>query len=139
MKFLLTALLVGSSLTAFAQSARVGTLENVQGVVSLSSNGVVSSVKGNTSLSNGNVVLNSDNGSSFVRMDNGCSVALKANQFLTINSEDTCSALLASVKTVGAPVVAVGADSASPLLIAGGVIGGAAIIYNVTKNKASGS
>ena len=139
MKFLLAALLVGSSLTAFAQSARVGTLENVQGVVSLSSNGVVSSVKGDTSLSDGNVVLNSDNGSSFVHMDNGCSVALKANQFLTINSKDTCSALLASVKTVGAPVVAVGADSASPLLIAGGVIGGAAIIYNVTKNKASGS
>ncbi len=139
MKFLITALLVGSCFTAFAQSARVGTLENVQGVVSLSSNGVVSSVKGNTSLSDGNVVLNSDTGSSFVHMDNGCSVALKANQFLTINSKDTCSALLASVKTVGAPVVAVGADSASPLLIAAGVIGGAVLIRNVTKDKSSGS
>ena len=139
MKFLITVLLVGSSLTAFAQSARVGTLENVQGVVSLSSNGVVSSVKGDTDLSDGNVVLNSDTGSSFVHMDNGCSVALKANQFLTINSKDTCSALLASVKTVGAPVVAGGAPTVNPFLIAGGVVAGAVLIRNATKDKASGS
>lgn len=139
MKFLLTALLVGSSFTALAQSARVGTLESVQGVVSLSANGVVSGVKGDTGLSDGNVVLNSDTGSSFVRMDNGCSVALKANQFLTINSKDTCSALLASVKTVGAPMVAGGAPTVNPFLIAGGVVAGAVLIRNVTKDKASGS
>lgn len=139
MKFLLTALLVGSSFTAFAQSGSVGALESVQGVVSVSANGVVSSVTGNTSLSNGNVVLNSGNGSSFIRLANGCTVALKPNQFVTINSAASCSDLLASVKTVGAPVVAGGAPTMAPFLIAAGVVGGAVIINNVTKNKASGS
>jgi hypothetical protein len=137
MKFLLTALLVGSSVAAFAQS--VGTLENVQGVVSVSSNGVVTNATGNTSLSNGSVVLNSGNGSSFIRLANGCTVQLNAGQFVTINSAASCSDLLASVKTVGLPVVAGGAPAVSPFLVAGGVIVGGAIIVNATKNKASGS
>ena len=139
MKFLLTALLVGSSFTAFAQSPIVGTLESVQGVVSVSSNGTVTSVAANTSLSNGNVVLNSATGSSMVRFNNGCTIDLKANQVFTVNSEASCAALLASVRTVGAPVVAGGSSSVSPFLIAGGVIGAAVVIRNVTKDKASGS
>jgi hypothetical protein len=139
MKFLLTALLVASSAAAFAQSSSVGMLENIKGVVSVSSNGAVTSVTANTSLSNGNVVLNSGTGSSMVRFNSGCTVDLKANQVFTVNSEATCAALLASVKTVGAPAVAGGTSTLSPFLIAGGVIGGAVLIRNVTKNKASGS
>ena len=143
MKFLLTALLVGSSVAAFAQSSSVGMLENIQGVVSVSANGAVNSVTANTSLSNGNVVLNSGTGSSMVRFNNGCTIDLKANQVFTVNSEATCAALLASVKTVGAPVVqaggAGGLGGASPFLIAGGVVGGAILIKNVTKSRASGS
>lgn len=137
MKFLVTALLLGSSFAAMAQS--VGTLENVQGVVSVSNNGVVSSVTGNTSLANGNVVLNSGTGSSFVRLANGCTFALQANQFVTVNSAASCADLIASVKTVGAPIVAGGSPIAAPFLIAGGVIGGAVVLRNLTKSKASGS
>jgi hypothetical protein len=136
MKFLVTALLIGSSFAAMAQS--VGTLENVQGVVSVSNNGVVSSVTGNTSLSNGSVVLNSGTGSSFVRLANGCTIALKPNQFVTIDSAATCADLTASVKTVGAPVVAGGSPTPAPFLV-GGALLTTAIIYKSNKNKASGS
>jgi hypothetical protein len=136
MKFLVTALLIGSSFAAMAQS--VGTLENVQGVVSVSNNGVVSSVAGNTSLSNGSVILNSGTGSSFVRLANGCTIALKPNQFVTINSAATCADLTASVKTVGAAVVAGGSPTPAPFLVGGALLTGA-IIYNANKNKASGS
>jgi hypothetical protein len=138
MKILTTALLLAASFAATAQSSSVGTLEKIQGVVSVSANGTVSSVTANTSLSDGNVVLNSGTGSSVVRFNNGCTIDLKANQVFTVKSDETCAALLASVKTVGAPQVVVG-NSVNPLLVAGGVIGGALIIKNVTKDKASGS
>lgn len=138
MKLLTTAFLIASSFAAIAQSGSVGTLENIQGVVSVSANGTVSSVTVNTSLSNGSVVLNSGTGSSVVRLNNGCTIELKANQVFTVNSGETCAALLASVKTVGAAPIVVG-NSVNPLVVAGGVIGGALIIRNVTKDKASGS
>jgi hypothetical protein len=137
MKFLISALLISSSFTAMAQT--VGTLENVQGVVSVSNNGVVSSVTGNTSLSNGSVVLNSGSGSSFIRLANGCTVALQANQFVTINATSTCAELTASVKTVGAVSVAGGSPISAPFVVGGGLAAGGAILYNANKKKSSGS
>jgi hypothetical protein len=142
-KLLVAALVVGFSFTAFAQSNKVGTLEKIQGIVSVSANGVVTNVTANTTLSNENVVLNSGNGSSLVRFENGCNIELKANQVFTVNSEAPCAALLASVKTVGTPLVTA-ADmtsyfTAQNLLIGAGVVGAGLLIRDQTKNKASGS
>lgn len=138
MKFLITALLVGSSVTAFAQPNSVGRLLGARGVVSVSYNGVVTNVTESMTLSNGSVVLNSATGSSSVALANGCNIELKPNQVLTINSAVSCSELSASVKTVGTQVVTVTSNS-TPLLVGGGLIGGGIILRNVTKNKASGS
>lgn len=111
MKFLVAALALSSSVAAFAQPGTVGVLDNIKGIVSVSSNGVVNSVVGSTSLTNGSVILNSNNASSLVRLTNGCTVGLKASQVLTVNSAATCADLMASVKNVGAPVVMADGDS----------------------------
>jgi ABC-type Fe3+ transport system substrate-binding protein len=141
MKLLVAALVVGFSFSAFAQN--VGTLQNIQGVVTVSSNGVVNSVSGSANLVDGSVVLNSGTGSSVVQLTNGCTVTLKPNEVLTINAAAKCADLTASVKTVAAPLTTVAEMTsyltAQNLLIAGGILGAGAIIVDQTKNKASGS
>lgn len=138
MKLLIATILVGTA--GFAQAANVGVLDDIQGVVSVSMDGKIANVSKATELQNGNVVLTSANGSAMVRFDKACNVPLKPNQVLTIDGTLNCAGVLASVKTVSVPVAsAAGAGSVNPLLIAAGVVGGAVIINNVTKNKASGS
>ena len=137
MKFLLTAIALSSSVAAFAAPSTVGVLENIKGVVSVSSNGVVNSVVGSTNLVNGSVVINSNNASSFVRLTNGCTVGLKSSQVLTVNAAATCSDLMASVKNVGAPVVMADGDagflSTNNVLIGMAVAAGGIIFREATR------
>ena len=145
MKILVATLALSSSFAAFAAPSTVGVLENIKGVVSVSSNGVVNSVVGSTNLVNGSVVINSNNASSVVSLTNGCTVGLKANQVLTVNAAAACSDLLASVKSIATPVVMAddefgGLFSPQNIFIGGAVIVGGLVIREATKkNKASGS
>ena len=146
MKILVAALALSSSVAAFAAPSTVGVLENIKGVVSVSSNGVVNSVVGSASLTNGSVVINSNNASSVVSLTNGCTVGLKANQVLTVNAAAACSDLSASVKNIAAPVVMADDDGFGGLstreifLVTGAVVVGGYVILKETKKKqASGS
>ena len=140
MKLLFAAILVAASANGFAQTASVGVLDDIQGLVSVSTSGKVSNVTQASNLQNASVVLTSENGSGVVRMNDGCRIVLKPNQILTVDKDTKCPALIASVKTVGTPVAESAAGAGvNPLLIAAGVVGGALFINNVTKNKASGS
>lgn len=140
MKLLFAALLVGASVTVFAQTtASVGVLDEIKGLVSVSTEGTVTSATTASILKNGSVVLTADNSSVVVRLDNNCTIKLKSNEVLKINNDAKCAALIASVKTISTPVAEIGGGSASPFLIAAGVVGSIAVIHNVSKNKASGS
>ena len=142
-KLLVAALVAGFSFTAFAQSSSVGTLQDIRGVVSVSTNGVVQSVSGSADLVDGSVVLNSSTGNSVVQLKNGCRVTLKPNDVLTIDSKSLCPALMASVKSAAAPLVTAGDVTsyltAQNLLIGAGVIGAGLLINDQNKSKASGS
>ncbi len=140
MKLLIATFLVGASATVFAQtSTSVGVLDEIKGLVSVSTEGTVTNATTASILKNGSVVLTSDKSSVVVRLDNNCTITLKSNEVLKINTDEKCAALIASVKTVSTPVAEAGGGSASPFLIAAGVVGGIAVIQNVNKNKASGS
>lgn len=139
MKLLFAALLAGVTSTAFALTGSVGELDNIKGLVSVSTEGTVTSATKASILKNGSVVLTSDNGSVVVRLDNNCTITLKPNEVLKINTDAKCAALIASVQNVTVPVAEAGGGLGSPFLIAAGVVGSIAIIQNVNKNKASGS
>lgn len=140
MKLLFAALLVGASATVFAQTtASVGVLDEIKGLVSVSTEGTVTSATTASVLKNGSVVLTSDKSSVVLRLNNNCTITLNSNEVLKINTDEKCATLIASVKTISIPVAEVGGGSASPFLIAAGVVGSIAVIDNIRKNKASGS
>ena len=145
MKFLVAALLVGSSVAAFAQS---GSLSGVQGNVIVTSGAVSMKAGSDVVLKNGDVITASSGASAVVKVGK-CNVFLTPGQSLVVNSALPCAELSASVKTMIVPntVVAADADSSMFANFPGGIVGagiaivgGGLIIREVTKSeKASGS
>lgn len=139
MKFLIAALLVGSGITAFAQSGSVGSVSAVQGNVVITSSDKTSKAILDADLKNGDVVAVSSEASATLKIRN-CTLSLTSGQSVVIDSDKACAALIGSVKTItqsgtilaGFPGGAVGMGVA--------IVGGGLIIREVTKSdKASGS
>lgn len=124
-------LLVASS-AAFLVSAQgapkaVGKLTNVQGFVTIAGGGQLANAVSGAALIVGNRIITTSGGGVTLAYDNGCSVTLKANESFTVQANSDCSALLASVGSVGGPAPA--AVGASPnLLVAGGMSAAAALL-----------
>ena len=111
---------------SFAQAPApqaVGVVTRVEGLVTVGQNNTMGNVsKDNFILENARVATTA-NGSTTIRLNNGCVIDLKPNQAVTVDLRRECKAILASIQPTGA-VVASGAGSG-----AGGAVGvGDAII-----------
>ena len=96
--------IIGSVLfatSAFSQAV-LGTVGNVQGVVTDSDGASVSSTNPGEAIREGERFVTSSNGSVTLQLNNGCTITLQPNQALTIDSTKTCNQLIASVTGPGA-------------------------------------
>lgn len=122
MKFLLTALLLGSSVAAFAST---GSLSAVQGNVIVSSGSSTFKAAPGAVLKDGDLITVSAGASALIQVGK-CSVALTSGKSLVVNSALPCVELSASVKSLAMPKSVVAADNDDRGFIAafpGGAVG----------------
>lgn len=89
-----------SAFAAFAQ-ASLGTVGNVQGLVTDTDGASVSSTSPGEAIRDGERFVTSSSGSVTLQLNNGCTLTLQPNQAVTIDSRMTCRELVASVTPVG--------------------------------------
>jgi hypothetical protein len=104
-------LAAGLMLMGAAASAQtpqtLGTVADVQGIVTVSNGTTVGTAVRGTVISQGNHFVTASAGAARLTMDNGCVIHLKPNQSLRIDSRLSCEQLIASIQPVaGAPVTA---------------------------------
>lgn len=99
-KLALLVTLASSAFIANAQDAQdtIGTLQGVSGAVSISGKSIVSRASSGTPVAEGTSILVSSSGKATLVLNNGCSVALGANQHLTVSAKTPCTEVSASVK-----------------------------------------
>jgi hypothetical protein len=95
--------IVGSALLATAALAQapMGTVGNVQGLVTDTDGASVSSTNPGEVIKDGERFVTSSNGSVTLQLNNGCTLTLQPNQAVTIDSRMTCRELVAAVTPVG--------------------------------------
>ena len=109
--------------TAFAQGAgsSLGTMESVQGIVTVTTGSTGGTAATGGSIVNGMRFVATSSGSVTLRMNNGCVVRLQPGQAVTVLGNMTCEALLAGVQTLGGNVAggspAVGAAASGGLMV----------------------
>lgn len=115
---LASALLVSA---AFAQNPQesLGTVRNVQGLVTDINGASVTSTETGEAIQDGERFVTSSSGSVTLQLNNGCSITLEPNQAVTIDKRMTCRELLAAVGRVGG-VAAFGGTFGGSSLLAGG-------------------
>jgi len=129
--------IIGSAVlasAAFAQ-ASLGTVGTVQGLVTDTVGGNVTSTTPGEQIVDGERFTTSSNGSVTLNLNNGCTITLQPNQAVTIDSRMTCRALIATVSG-GAPGRAIAAGNAANglLFVAGLAAGGFALDRVLDKN-----
>lgn len=85
--------------SAFAQ-APLGTVVNVQGVVTATTGATGTTVTTGTPILNGTRFVTTSNGSMTLRMNSGCVVNLPPGRAVTVLQQMTCQELQAAVQTV---------------------------------------
>lgn len=127
-KKLLLAALAFAGTAAFAQ-APVGTVVNVNGVVTATTGTTGTTVAPGTAIQNGMRFVTTSNASVTLRLNSGCQVTVPPGHGVTVLSTMTCQQLTAAVQ----PVVPVAAQaSAGPLPgTVGTVIGGVGALIAV--------
>ena len=121
---------------AFAQ-ASVGTVTNVQGLVTDTVGAEVTSTNPGEQIVDGERFVTSSSGTVTLQFNNGCTLTLQPNQSVTIDSRMGCKELLAAVSPVGGPpglAIASGNAATGLLSIAGLAAGGFAIDRVLVKN-----
>ena len=93
------------STLSFAQTPApeaVGVVTRVQGLVTVSQANTMGNVfKDEVILQNARVVTTA-NGSTTIRLNNGCVIEMKPNQAVTVDFRRECKAILAAIQPVGA-------------------------------------
>lgn len=105
---------------AFAQ-ASIGTVGNVQGIVTVTDGVTGGTARAGSPITNGMRFVTTSAGSATLQL-RGCTITLAPNQAVTVLQSMSCDQLVAAVQTVGTPVVA-GLGG-----VPAGVIGGAAVL-----------
>lgn len=129
--------IIGSAVlasAAFAQ-ASLGTVSNVQGLVTETVGASVTSTTSGEQIVDGERFVTSSNGRITLQLNNGCTLNLEPNQAVTIDSRMTCRELIATVSG-GAPGRAIAAGNAGNglLFVAGLAAGGFALDRVLGKN-----
>jgi hypothetical protein len=136
-KNLLLAAVAFAAVSAFAQQS-IGTVSNVQGVVTATQGGTGVTVTPGTPIQNGMRFVTTSSGSVTLQLNSGCTVTVPPNSGVTVLSSMTCQQLVAAVQPV-TPVAAQtpfgpgpGADAIIPVV---GAAIAAGIIYESTNNN----
>lgn len=119
---------------AFAQDS-LGTVTNVQGLVTETVGAEVTSATSGKQIVDGERFVASSSGSVTLQLNNGCTINLQPSQAVTIDSRMTCKQLIASV--VGGPpglAFASGNAAGGLLYVAGLAAAGFAIDRVFVKN-----
>lgn len=119
--FALAAIVVSAG--AIAQS-QIGTIANVQGLVTMSDATSVTTVLPGSPVYDGASVVTSSTGFTTISVNGGCDIRLTPNQSVTVTKDKTCAALLAAVTPLpaGTAVAGVGGAGAG---VGGAGVGGA--------------
>jgi hypothetical protein len=133
-KNLLLALSALVAASAFAQApAPLGTVTNVEGVVTATQGATGVTVTPGTAIQNGMRFVTTSRASVTLRLNSGCTVNVPPGHGVTVLSSMTCQELVAAVQ----PVVPVGTQAAfgpNPGLINGVIaIGGAAVAVGIIR------
>jgi hypothetical protein len=118
------------ALSAFAcaaamAQATLGTVTNVQGVVTATQGTTATTVTPGSAITNGTRFVTTSGGSMTLRLNTGCTVTLQPGQAVTVLQSMSCQQLAASVQ----PVVASGPFAPNPALLNGLIIAaGAAVV-----------
>ena len=132
---------------SFAQTPApeaVGVVTRVEGLVTVSQANTMGNVfKDEIILQNARVVTTA-NGSTTIRLNNGCVIEMKPNQAVTVDFRRECKALLAAIQPAGAVGVAgaggVGAAGVPPglgnaFIVGGGVLTGLGVIRAISESN----
>jgi hypothetical protein len=123
MKKLMFALIALSGVAAFAQ-APLGTVSNVEGVVTATQGSSVVTVTPGAQIQNGMRFITTSSGSVTLRLANGCTVTVPPNHGLTVVQTMTCQQLTAAVQPV-TPVAAQSTFLPSSAVVNGAIALGA--------------
>ena len=131
--FILGSTVLGS--VVFAQAV-LGTVGNVQGLVTDTDGATVSSTVLGEQITDGKRFVSSSNGFVTLKLNNDCEIKLTPNQAVTIDSKMTCRQLIAAVTSVGPPgLVLAGGNAARGLFAVGALAaGGFALDRVIDKN-----
>ena len=133
----LFALLSASCFAAYAQ-APLGTVTNVQGVVTATQGASGVTVTPGTAVQNGMRFVATSRGSATLRLNSGCTVTVQAGHAVTVLQIMTCQQLTAAVQPV-APVagqapLATTAGVVNGVVAVGGIAVAAGVLHGLTKN-----
>lgn len=85
---------------AFAQAPSIGTVTKVEGLATLNDGTVVSNATVGAPIRDGMTIVTSSTGNFTMTLSSGCVVTLEPNKMVTVNSQLTCTQLIASVQSV---------------------------------------
>jgi hypothetical protein len=123
------------AVSAFAQ-APLGTVGNVQGLVTITDGATGSTVVTGSPITNGMRFVATSGGSAVLRLNNGCVLTLQPGQAVTVLQNMTCQQLTAAVQQVGGTNVAGASGSAGTGALATGglLVGGGVLIRSISSN-----
>jgi hypothetical protein len=116
------------AVSAFAQ-APLGTVGNVQGLVTITDGATGSTVVTGSPITNGMRFVATSGGSAVLRLNNGCVLTLQPGQAVTVLQNMTCQQLTAAVQQAGGVTVAgAGGSGGTGALAAGGLAAGVLVL-----------
>jgi hypothetical protein len=124
-KNLVAALSLLACASAMAQ-ASLGTITNVQGVVTATQGSTATTVTTGQAITNGTRFVTASGGSVTLRLNTGCTVTLQPGQAVTVLQSMGCQELAASVRPV--VVTAGGPLAPNPAVVNGVVLVGGAVL-----------
>jgi hypothetical protein len=81
--------------------AQLGTVDDVQGLVTVSDGTSIGNVVNGSPVIDGSRFVTSSSGSALLRMSKGCDIRLKPSQSLVVQDGLNCEALIAAIQTLG--------------------------------------
>jgi hypothetical protein len=134
LKKLLVALSSLAAAAAMAQS--LGTVSNVQGIVTATQGATGTTVAPGSAIVNGTRFVTTSTGSVTLALNNGCVVTLQPGQAVTVLQSMTCQQLTAAVQAVPVAPAAAVAAGATPAIVTGFVLAvGLGALQDATSNN----
>ena len=123
---------------AFAQEP-LGTVDNVQGIVTVTSGTTGGTAVTGFPIADGMRFVATSSGSAVLRLKNGCDIYLQPGQAVTVLRSMTCPELLAAVQNVGGVKVAGGSFATGAAATGSLFVGGIGLANELSYKRISGN